>query len=108
VHRDDTSDNAIFLGRWPHLLFYSGKKLYNLWKCIIVLRMNHKDLVCGGIIIHATRGGEWYASTSSKVVESIVPGPVFKVKKRGYLPYQDPTLTQTSARVATLKDRKKR
>jgi hypothetical protein len=50
------------------------------------LRMNHKDLVCGDILVHTTRGEEWYASTPPLLVKIRVPGPYLKVKKRGYLP----------------------
>jgi hypothetical protein len=104
VHPDDTSDNKTTLGRWPHLPFYNDWKLYVRWKCKHFLRMNQKDLVCGDILVKATRGEEWYASTPPTLVESRVPGPDFKVTRRGYLPYQHPALTQTSAGVATLKD----
>ena len=104
VHPHDTSDDKKTLGRWTHLPFYNDWKLYIRYKCKKFLKFNEKFLNCSDILIKATDLPTWCASVPPEVVQNRVPGPDFKVTKRGYLAYQHPALTRASAGLKTLRE----
>jgi hypothetical protein len=60
------------------------------------LKANEKFLKCSDILIKATDQPTWCASIPPNVVHNRVPGPDFKVTRRGYLPYQHPSLARAS------------
>jgi hypothetical protein len=101
VHPHDLTN----VKRWTHLPFYNDWQLYIRWKVKAFLRLNAADLTHGEMLVAATMKPSWEATDPPVTVESRVPGACFKLKRAGYLPYQNPRLSRNDAgSLAVLED----